>query len=403
MKAYICNTGIITAIGNNTDENYKSLIAGKHGISMPSIVSTKHNLPVGEIKQSNQQLAEKYNIPLDWPRTTILSAIAAKEAWSPFAHKSNGLRIALLSANTVGGMDKSELSYNDFLDKIDNKEHMTMSELADIVDHFKLHECGSSAELTAKYLGLNCFTSTISTACSSSANTIMMAAKLIKKDKYDVIIAGGADSLSKFTINGFNALMILDKEHCKPYNENRQGLNIGEGAGYVVIANDKAIAQWNAQPICYVAGYANANDAHHQTATSPDGRGNQLAMTNALNVAGLQPSDIDYINLHGTGTINNDAAEGIAVARVFDGKVPPASSTKVFTGHTLGAAGGVEAVFSVLSILHQQVFPHLNLKQPISELTWKPADTLMNKEINHVMSNSFGFGGNCSALIFSKI
>lgn len=401
MKAYICNTGIITAIGQNTEENLKALKERKHGISTPKIVKTKHKLPVGEIELSNDELSEKFSLDSEWPRTTKLSSIAAQEAWMPFKDKSEGLRIALLSANTVGGMDKTELSFKDYLDSHDPKNQPN-KDINDIIEEFKLHECGMSAELTAKFLQLDCFTSTISTACSSSANTIMLGAKMIEQDKYDVVIAGGADSLSKFTINGFNALMILDKEHCKPYNEHRQGLNIGEGAAYLVLANEKAIAQWNIKPLCYVAGYANANDAHHQTATSPDGKGNQLAMKNALKKAQLNPQDIQYINLHGTGTVNNDASEGIAVREVFQNKVPAASSTKVYTGHTLGAAGAVEAVYAYLSIQEQQAWPHLNLTNPITDIDWTPIKELTSMQINNVLSNSFGFGGNCSALVFSK-
>lgn len=392
MKAYICNTGIISAIGLNTEENYQSLLQKKHGIGKASILQTKHDLPVGEIKLDNDKLAEKYQIPNEWPRTTKLSCIAAAEAWQPFKEKSMGLRIALLSANTVGGMDKSELSYLQFDAEENAFEHF---------EEFKLHECGTAAELTAKYLGLDCFVTTISTACSSSANTIMMGAKLIDQDKFDVVIAGGADSLSKFTVNGFNALMILDKEHCRPYNSDRKGLNIGEGAAYLVLGNEKAINQWELKPLAYVSGYANANDAHHQTATSPDGIGNQLAMKNALLQARLQPNEIQYINLHGTGTENNDASEGIAIKHVFQSSVPAASSTKIYTGHTLGAAGAIEAVYAYLAIKHQRTWPHLHLENPIEDIGWKPQTESIQLPIQHVMSNSFGFGGNCSAVIFS--
>lgn len=393
MSAYICNTGIITAIGKNTEENLQSLVNRKHGISQPIYLKTNHQLPVGEIKYSNEELANLYNIPNNWPRTTILSCIAALEAWTPFKDKSEGLRIALLSANTVGGMDKSELSYLQFSEEEDAFENM---------EEFKLHECGTAAELTAKYLNLDCFVTTISTACSSSANTIMMATKLIEQGKYDVVIAGGADSLSKFTVNGFNALMILDKEHCRPYNEDRKGLNIGEGAAYVVLGNDKAIQQFKFEPIAKVTGYANANDAHHQTATSPDGKGNQLAMLKAMQKAKLNIQDIQYINLHGTGTENNDVSEGIAIEHIFGAKVPAASSTKLYTGHTLGAAGAVEAVFSFLAIREQKIWPHLILDQPIAHLSWQPQKELMDVTVTNVLSNSFGFGGNCSAIVLSK-
>lgn len=389
----ICNTGIITSLGNNTAENLEALQTGVCNIALPSILSTTLALPVGEIKQTNKELSERAGIDatIQLPRTALLSIIAAKEAWAPYNDKSKGLRIALLSANTVGGMDITELNYA----KLKNDASFDPRML-------QYHECGSITNLTAKYLGLDVFTATISTACSSSANTIMMGSKLIQQDKYDVVIAGGADALSKFTLNGFNALMILDKQICRPYNEDRQGLNLGEGAAYVILANEKAMTQWQAACEVKLSGYTNANDAHHQTATSPEGVGNQLAMKGALKQAGILPTDIQYINLHGTGTQNNDASEGAAIDSVFVQQIPAVSSTKTFTGHTLGAAGAVEAVFSYLSITNQTAWQHLRLTQPMTAFSWQPISTSRSMNINHVLSNSFGFGGNCTSLVFSK-
>ena len=220
----------------------------------------------------------------------------------------------------------------------------------------------------------------------------------------DVVVAGGVDSLTKLTLNGFNTLMILDKEFCKPFDENRAGLNLGEGAGYVVMVSDKVRSMLAKQPYCVISGYNNSNDAYHQTASSPDGTGSYMAMKGALDKAGLQPSDIDYINLHGTGTLNNDSAEGTAIKRLIDPEYPPVSSTKSFTGHTLGASGGVEAVFSVLAIKNQIIYPNLRFETQMSELSFKPETRFMkNQHIKHVMSNSFGFGGNCTSLIFSAV
>ena len=220
----------------------------------------------------------------------------------------------------------------------------------------------------------------------------------------DVVVAGGTDALTKFTLNGFNTLMILDEQLCQPFDDNRRGLNLGEGAGYVVLVSEKVAASLTKKPAVKLSGYCNANDAYHQTASSPDGNGSFLAMTGALKKSGLQPSDIDYINLHGTGTQSNDIAEGTAIQRLFSGAYPKMSSTKSFTGHTLGACGGIEAVFSILAIKHGMMFPNLRLQTPMKELAFTPITKLIkNIAINHVLSNSFGFGGNCSSLIFSKV
>jgi 3-oxoacyl-(acyl-carrier-protein) synthase len=291
-------------------------------------------------------------------------------------------------------MDKSEDFFVEFTK--DNSK----GKLRNVFDH----ECGSITEIVADELGITDYMTTISTACSSSANAIFYGARLIKNDLLDVVIAGGADSLTKFTLNGFNTLMILDKEFCKPFDDNREGLNLGEGAGYVVLVSDK-VAKTLSKPLyCKLSGYTNSNDAYHQTASSPEGTGSFLAMQGALAKSGLQPSDIDYINLHGTGTPNNDSAEGTAIKRLFGQDYPPMSSTKSFTGHTLGASGGVEAVFSVLAVKHGLIYPNLRFKTPMNELDLIPEKHFSKgKQINHVLSNSFGFGGNCTSLIFSAI
>jgi 3-oxoacyl-[acyl-carrier-protein] synthase-1 len=391
--AYVVNTGIITAIGNDTSSNLTSLLAEKSGITIADHLDThwRNDFPVGEIKRSNEELASLLNIKALWPRTALLSAIAVQEAWAPFKEKSNGLRVGFLSANTVGGMDLSEQAYADL--KAGNID----------LQKFRHHECGAITELVAQYFGFNHFITTISTACSSSANSIMMAAQMINSGMLDIAIAGGADALSKFTLNGFNTLMILDKQPCQPFDNNRRGLNLGEGAGYVLLMSKKAMQQCAAEAICSVSGYANANDAYHQTASSPEGKGNTLAIKNALEKAKLAPADIDYINLHGTGTANNDSSEGKAIENIFGKNIAPASSTKAYIGHTLGASGGVEAVYAALSIKNGIIFPTLRWQNAMEDLNWKPTTQIQTgKDIRHVLSNSFGFGGNCSSLIFSK-
>jgi 3-oxoacyl-[acyl-carrier-protein] synthase-1 len=395
QAAYIVNTGIITAIGNDTAACLDALLNGRSGVGKANHLKTHwaDELPVAEVNLSNEEMAAMAGVDTRWPRTALLSAIAVKEVWQPFADKAKGLKTGFFSATTVGGMDLTENVYKAF------KED---SALVDF-NYVKNHECGAITELVANHFGINDFVTTISTACSSSANSIMMAVQMIGNGMLDVAIAGGADSLSRFTLNGFNTLMILDKQPCQPFDNNRRGLNLGEGAGYVLLMSEKAIQQCRATASCIVSGYANANDAYHQTASSPDGTGNKLAMGNALKVANLQPIDIDYINLHGTGTANNDSSEGKAIEALFADKVPMASSTKAYTGHTLAAAGGVEAVFSSLSIMHGIVYPNLRWETQMEDVGFKPVTTLQQGlAIRHVLSNSFGFGGNCSSLVFSK-
>jgi len=393
---YIAGVGVISAIGNNVAEHLTAFEQEKAGMGDITALESIHRglLPVAEVKLTNGQLAEMTGLSPDISRTTQLSLVAAKEAVADAAIPGlSNWRTGFISANTVGGMDKSEDFFVDFL-RDNNK-----GKLRFVWDH----ECGSVTETVADRLGITDIVTTISTACSSSANAIFYAARLIKNGLLDIAIAGGADALTKFTLNGFNTLMILDKEFCKPFDEHRAGLNLGEGAGYLVLVSDKVAKSLQKTPYCKLSGYANSNDAYHQTASSPDGTGSYLAMTRALKKSGLEPSAIDYINLHGTGTPNNDSGEGTAITRVFERNYPPMSSTKSYTGHTLGASGAIEAVFSVLAIKHGIIYPNLRFQTPMEGLHLKPATTfLKDKKVENVMSNSFGFGGNCTSLIFSK-
>ncbi len=395
-KVYIAGVGVISAIGNNVEECLHALQNEEAGMNNIKYLKTVHanELPVAEVKLNNDELAVKAGLSSKISRTALLSAIAAKEALNDSTITGiNNLRTGFISANTVGGIDKTENFYHDYF-----KENKP-GNLHDVVNH----ECGSITELVAGHLNINAYTTTISTACSSSASSIMHAARLIKAGMLDAAIAGGVDALTKFTLNGFNTLLILDTAFCKPFDENRNGLNLGEGAGYVVLVSEKIAAQLKREMYCELKGYANANDAYHQTASSPEGNGSFLAMQQALQKANLQPDDIDYINLHGTGTQNNDGAEGTAIERLFNPAYPKMSSTKSFTGHTLGASGGIEAVFSALSVKHNYVYPNLRLQTPIKDFPFSAErNFLKDQRINNVLSNSFGFGGNCTSLIFSK-
>ena len=378
------------------EEGFQSLRSESSGIGHITLFDTKHSgkLPVGEVKISNKELAEKLAHKPHVTRTALLGVHAAREAVFNSRIDIKRWRTGLISATTVGGMDKTEHFFREFL--TDHKK----GKLREVADH----ECGRSTELIADDLGINNFISTINTACSSSVNSIALGVRLIKHNQLDVVIAGGTDALSQFTLNGFNSLMILDANPCKPFDAGRNGLNLGEGAGFVILISDRVRQQENALPFAIVSGYGNTNDAYHQTASSPEGRGSFSAIQNALKMSNLQPNEIDYINLHGTGTLNNDLSEGTAISRIYGEKYPRLSSTKAFTGHTLGASGGIEAVFSIMAIKHQCVFPNLRFENPIPEINIRPQMKFEeNLRIRHVMSNSFGFGGNCSSVIFSAV
>ena len=395
-RVYVAGTGVISAIGNSIPETLKSFENHSSGIGKVSLFDTIHEntLPVGEVKVPNTQLADNLSVNSSLSRTALLGIQAAREAVAASRVNVSKWRTGLISATTVGGMDKTENFFVDFL------KNPSKGRLRNVVHH----ECGSSTELIADDLGVNGFISTINTACSSSVNAIALGARLIRHNILDVVIAGGTDALSKFTMNGFNSLMILDRNPCRPFDAGRNGLNLGEGAGFVVLVSDTVKEETRLKPSCFVSGYANTNDAYHQTASSPEGRGSFAAMQKALAMAELSPEKIDYINLHGTGTLNNDLSEGTAVKRLYGNNYPRLSSTKAFTGHTLGASGGIEAVFSIMAIEQQCVFPNLRFETAIPEIDMKPQLSFESDiKVNHVMSNSFGFGGNCSSIIFSRM
>lgn len=350
----------------------KNIVVTGYGIISANGITPIENLdledfpfPVGEIKLTNDDLKRNLNIPIEKQigRTTLLGISALRQAAenADVSDKTPGRKI-LISGTTAGEMDLTEKYWQD----INNH--------ADVMLH---HDCGSCTERIAEGLGFINECTTISTACSSGANAILEAAEMLEADNADIVFAGGAEALTKFHLTGFASLMILDREVCRPFADNRAGLNLGEGAAFLVMETEQHAINRGANILCYFAGGGNACDAFHQTASSPDGDGAYLAMNNALINANIAPDAIQYVNAHGTGTVNNDASEMAALKRIFGNKMPIVESTKSITGHTTSAAGAIEAVICIQKL--QQ-----------------------NGKLQNVMDNSFGFGGNDTSLIFSR-
>lgn len=387
MQNHISGMGVVSAIGMNVAENEKSLQENKSGIGPLTLLQTRHAVPCGEIKKSNEELVCLLGLPKKtYSRTALLGMMAAKEAMTDANIDPHKMRVGIISATSVGGMDLSE----QYFEAEHNGKHGRLRYLFE-------HDCGASTERIATYLGITHFMTTISTACSSSANAIMLGDRMLRHNLLDAVLVGGTDSLCKFTINGFSSLQILDSEQCRPFDKDRAGLNLGEGAAFLVLQRE---SDKNANDYGRLLGYANANDAFHQTATSENGEGPYLAMTNALKKAGLET--VDYINVHGTGTANNDKSEGNAMRRIWGDKIPPFSSTKVFTGHTLGACGAIESVYSLLMMKNGIIYPTFSFKQAETEGIAPVSNQQTGQNINTVLSNSFGFGGNVSSIILGK-
>ena len=394
MDVFVTGLGVVSALGIGVDANFKSIKSETSGVKPNTLLANLFKeTQVGELSISNQEL--KKHIGLNHndliPRTALLGILAAQEALGKTSLNS-GLRTGFINGSTVGGMDLTENYFREyFLDN--NHENFAVS---------GTHDIGTVTQIIANSMGQFGYVNTISTACSSSANTIMLGARMIKAGLIDRVIVGGTDAISSFTISGFRSLMIYDNERCTPFDQNRKGLNLGEGAGYLLLENEKSLKESNNDILGKVIGWNNANDAFHQTGTSPEGDGAVKAMNGALKVAGLVASQIDYVNAHGTATPTNDQSESNALIRVFDSKKVAYSSTKGFTGHTLGASGGIESVFSILCLKHQCVLPNSHWKTKMDGFENVPVTKFSNQEVNYVMSNSFGFGGNSKPLIFAK-
>ena len=347
-------------------------------------------LPCGEVKMTNAQLRRAIGMPDESKcnRTALLGISAIKQAVQQAGIDTSDAW--LLSGITVGGMDATEARYKDMLQN------------NDFLDLLTIHDAHTTTWLMADYFKIpKEKTVTVSTACSSAANAIIAGADMIKDGVTDMVIAGGSEALSLFHLNGFNSLMILDKEQCRPFDAGRQGLNLGEGAGFVILESGDSVRRRNAHPLAELSGYGNKCDAFHQTASSENGDGAYLAMREALETAGITPAEISYVNAHGTGTPNNDASESNALKRVFGNDMPPVSSTKSFTGHTTSASGGIETVICLLAMQHGFIPPNIGWRDPMP-YGIIPADGKNGIVLEHVMCNSFGFGGNDSSLIISR-
>ena len=389
MRIVVTGIGTVSAIGQNRHETLQSLLHEQSGIGPMRIMQSVHNhLPVGEVPYTDEQLRALLSLGDEpMPRTSLLGLKAAHEALAQ-AGLQAGEQMAFISGTTVGGMDLTE-------------QHWAEYQAGQHSETIALHEAGESTIAIARHLGSFGFISTPSTACSSALNAIMLGADMLRTGQARQALVGGAESLSRFHFNGFRTLMILDGEPCRPYDASRAGLNLGEGAGYLVLEREEDAIARGAQILAYIGGYANTCDAYHQTASSADGEGAYRAMSQALEMAGMQAAEVDYVNAHGTATPNNDLSESAALVRLFGTQMPAVSSTKAFTGHTTSASGGLEAAICVMAM--QESFVPANLRwQQAAEGLITPVAHTEHKPLNHVLCNAFGFGGNESSLVLSK-
>lgn len=390
MNAYVTGIGIISALGTNAEQNWQAIESARSGITY----SEEYKVQVGKVSLSNAELCSRYGLEYDpyvHSRTKLLGLAAASEANGEY-NNNHQLRCGLISSTSVGGMDQMELIFAQTKGSLDHPLHERM-----------IFENGLITEEIAAALGLSGFVSTLSTACSSGANAIVQAARMVEAGLLDRVIAGGTDALSHYNVKGFSALGIYDPERCRPFDKTRKGLNLGEAAAYLVIESSRSIERTHSRVLCRITGWANTSDAYHQTASSANGIGATLAMKSALRKAGLESNEIGYVNAHGTATPINDSSESAAFSEVYGRDMPPFSSTKSYTGHTLAASGAVEAVYCIQALRAGALIPNLNFNEQIPDYEIAPqSEYTSGVSLRHVMTNSFGFGGNCTSLILSK-
>lgn len=392
-RIVITGKGIISAIGTDVAHTLDHLEHLRCGIGTTRYLQTVHReLPCGEVKMSNEELRTDLGIDdAQCSRTVLLGLWALRAALGdafPLGLEKGRRRVVLINGTTVGGMDMTERF---FTEMVNEGRHLQA---------LRHHDAGSSTKQMADHEPLIDASTTISTACSSAANALIVGARMLAAGEADVILAGGSEALTRFHLNGFRSLMLTSTTPCQPFDADRSGLNLGEGAAYVVMERACDAQARGAHIQAVLSGWGNTCDAYHQTATSDNGEGPFLAMTQALKRAGLRATDIDYVNAHGTGTENNDQTESTALQRVFGSHMPPISSTKGFTGHTTSASGSIEAVISMMAMHHHFLPANIGFGMKISDGI-EPVIRGM-ADLRHVMCNSFGFGGNDTCLILSS-
>ena len=392
----ITGSGVVSAIGLGKEETFASLRASRSGIApVRFLCAADRGFLVGEVPLDDGQMKVRLGIPDDEPvsRTSLLGMLALEEALQEAGLRPEECRqVPLISGTTVGGMDQTERFYREYLSE---EEHAHDA-------YISLHDCGASTEAIAAHFGGFRYATTLSTACSSAANAVILGARLIEAGLASIVAAGGSECLSIFHLNGFNSLMIVDRMPCRPFDRTRAGLNLGEGAAFLILESEESARRRGVRPVAVLSGYGNACDAFHQTASSENGEGPFLAMRQALEMANLAPEAVSYVNAHGTGTPNNDASESAALRRIFGAECPPVSSTKAFTGHTTSASGSIEAVFCLLAMQRGFIPANLNWREP-DEACIHPVTAYRDGvRLDHVLCNAFGFGGNDSSLLFSR-
>jgi 3-oxoacyl-[acyl-carrier-protein] synthase-1 len=388
LRAYT----MTTCLGAGLDASRRALAAGSTGLAPLRFETVALDTYAGEIAGVDAQRLPGGLAAFDCRNNRAAELALAqddfREAVAAAAQRYGRGRIGVFMGTSTAGILQTELAYR--------RREGGDGALPPDFDYRHTHNTFSIAEFVRARLGLEGPCAAISTACSSSAKAFASAARLMEAGLIDAAVVGGVDTLCLTTLYGFDSLQLLSGEPCRPYDAQRDGISIGEGAAFCLLERARE------DDGVFLLGAGESCDAHHMSAPHPEGLGARLAMEAALRAAGVEPGDIDYVNLHGTGTPSNDAAEDKAMTAVFGDRVP-CSSTKGMTGHTLGAAGAVEALVAALAIEEGLVpgSPGTRSVDPALHARYEIAP--QRKPLARVLSNSFGFGGSNCSLVFGRL
>ena len=381
-KPFVAGIGLCASAGANSCENFENLKIGKNFFRPQNIF----NSPKFGQKLCGQ--AENYspkyaNKKLSKCAKILFSAIdeALTQANLPHTQKAS---CGIFLGTSIGGVFETEEAL-----------HKNMSGEEKSFAALRYYECSSLADMAAKRFGLGKIRMTFSTACSSSGLAMEAAVHALSEGKIKAALVCGVDALSRITVNGFGSLLLLSNSHCKPFDKNRDGINLGEGAGAIVLVEETP------KPLAQISACACTCDAHHPTAPHPEGAGLLKALNNALETARLDKRDISFVCAHGTGTAGNDISEFKALKNFWSCDIPPYFSIKGVFGHTLGASGAVNAVMSIKALSDSLLIPNAGLEELDPEIDSAPNSQLKKLEARHIVTNSLGFGGNNSTLVIS--
>jgi 3-oxoacyl-[acyl-carrier-protein] synthase II len=395
VRLWVTGVGLVTALGAGVEATWSGLVRGKRAIRNATLFDTSGQR-VGLVAQATDVVVPDSPLELfgQWSRTSALASSAAREAIRGADLDVRRARVGLVIGGTTGGMFETE----ELLARLHGSP-----EVRGPVGEMRCHPLMATGDRLDETLGPFVRVRCLSSACSSGANALVVAAGWLLSGEVDAVVAGGSDGLCRLTLSGFNSLAVIDPEPCRPFDRRRRGTNLGEGSGFLILETADRARRRGAKPVAELAGWALGSEAHHITNPAPDASVVASLIARALARAGLSASDVDYVNAHATGTPASDVTEAAALNRALGSEARriPVSSSKAQIGHTLGAAGAIEAVIAALVVQRKIIVPTAGLEQPdpACDLVHVPHVGVEVPRVRAVLSNAFGFGGMDTVLV----